>query len=332
MVYTDIFTLAFTLFQFTFITVHGSQSGNSNKEQHENVTFKDEVKPIECGKKQSLNEWVNNLPIIKKQDEDVLNKINNVFLQRPKNLSISNYIELDNFQHLLAIPMQSICNVGKWFSLTKWLWRCGATDGERYICMDNFYSDIQNNTCLIYSFGIGVDYGFEEEMTRLGCFVHAYDPTDEMPKLKNVKFHKIGLANFTGEMKLFNNYNASWTNTLPVTTLKDAISSNGDLKKSITYLKVDIESAEINALSEWIESGVLDNIGQIGIELHTGSRFFDEKEIVHVVKTLMSSMSSLQELGFRLVSYSPNKCVGKILSSMEVYHSHVDIVLVRSYM
>ena len=85
-------------------------------------------------------------------------------------------------------------------------------------------------------------------------------------------------------------------------------------------------------MPEWIESGALDNIGQIGIELHTGSRFFDEKEMVHVVKTLMSSISSLQDLGFRIASYSPNKCIGKIWSSMEVYHSHVDIVLVRSYM
>ena len=239
MVYTDIFTLAFTLIQFTFITVPGSQSGNSNKEQHENVTFKDEVKPIECGKKQSLNEWVNNLPIIKKQDEDVLNTINNVFLQRPKNLSISHYIELDNFQHLLAIPMQSICNVGKWFSLTKWLWRCGATDGERYICMDNFYTDIQNNTCLVYSFGLGLDYGFEEEICLLGCFVHAYHDTHEMPRSKK----------FRREIKLFsNNYNISWTKSS--ITLKDAISSNKDFIKPITYYKIDIGSAENIAMPE----------------------------------------------------------------------------------
>ena len=107
--------------------------------------------------------------------------------------------------------------------------------------------------------------------------------------------------------------------------------ANGDLKKEITYLKVDIESSEIKAIPQWIESGVLKNVRQIGIELHTGSRFFDEKEMVHVVKTLMSSISSLQDLGFRIASYSPNKCIGKIWSSMEVYYSLVDVVLVKPY-
>jgi hypothetical protein len=290
-----------------------------------------EQKQIEVGEKESLNKWANNLPIFKTQDSNILDTINNMFFQRKKDPFISKYLEIDDFQHIIAMPLQSMCNVGKWFSLTKWFWRCGATDGERYVCMDNLYTDIYHGSCLIYSFGVGVDYGFEEEMGRLGCKVHAYDPTHEMPKLNNVKFHKIGLGYFTGEMQLFNNYNDSWTNTLPVTTLKDAISNNGDLKKPITILKVDIESAEIKAMPEWIESGVLENIGQIAIEIHTGSKFFDQKEMIHAVKTLISSLSSLQKIGFRLVSYSPNKCIGKSWSSTEVYHSLVDVVFVQPH-
>ena len=46
---------------------------------------------------------------------------------------------------------------------------------------------------------------------------------------------------------------------------------SGDLSRTITYLKVDIEGIEIKALSEWIRSGILDNVKQIGIEIHTGT-------------------------------------------------------------
>ena len=32
---------------------------------------------------------------------------------------------------------------------------------------------------------------------------------------------------------------------------------------------MDVEGAEIAAIPEWIESGVLDSVDQIGIEMHT---------------------------------------------------------------
>ena len=32
---------------------------------------------------------------------------------------------------------------------------------------------------------------------------------------------------------------------------------------------MDVEGAEIRAIPEWIESGVLDSVDQIGIEMHT---------------------------------------------------------------
>ena len=43
-----------------------------------------------------------------------------------------------------------------------------------------------------------------------------------------------------------------------------------DVGKNISYLKVDIEGIENSAIPQWIKSGVLDSVSQIGIELHTG--------------------------------------------------------------
>ena len=71
--------------------------------------------------------------------------------------------------------------------------------------MDNFYNDILNKKCIIYSFGISNDYHFEEEMGSLGCVVYAYDPTVSLPlsPAQNVYFKKMGLGHFIGKKELF---------------------------------------------------------------------------------------------------------------------------------
>ena len=55
-----------------------------------------------------------------------------------------------------------------------------------------------------------------------------------------------------------------------MTTLAKAMESNGHTDTSISYLKVDVESSEINSIPEWLQTGALNNVQQIGIEMHTG--------------------------------------------------------------
>jgi hypothetical protein len=35
------------------------------------------------------------------------------------------------------------------------------------------------------------------------------------------------------------------------------------------FLQVDIEGAELKALPEWVSSGILDQVSQFGLEIHT---------------------------------------------------------------
>jgi len=83
------------------------------------------------------------------------------------------------------MPLQTVCTVGKFFG-GHWMSDCGGFDGNKYVCLDDLYNDIQNGKCLIYSFGIFADWTFEEAMANLGCTIRAFDPTtDESTKPKN---------------------------------------------------------------------------------------------------------------------------------------------------
>ena len=44
----------------------------------------------------------------------------------------------------------------------------------RLICLDTLLHDIKNQDCLVYSFGIGNDWTFEESMASLGMRVKSF--------------------------------------------------------------------------------------------------------------------------------------------------------------
>ena len=46
-----------------------------------------------------------------------------------------------------------------------------ASEGDKMLCVDNIIQDIQNKSCLVYSFGIASDWTFEISMANLGCKV-----------------------------------------------------------------------------------------------------------------------------------------------------------------
>ena len=85
---------------------------------------------------------------------------------------------------------------------------CGTFDGQKFVCLDKIYSDVVNNKCLVYSFGIANDWSFEEVMAGIGCMVRAFDPTtaaETKPANENITFEAIGLSDKSGttEVSLF---------------------------------------------------------------------------------------------------------------------------------
>ena len=190
----------------------------------------------------------------------------------------------------------------------RYLSGCHYWDGHKFVCTDELHKDIENNECLVYSFGIGKDFSFEKVLGSIGCKVFAFDPTINHPKEleTNVLFEKIGLSARTDV-----------ENSLD--TLSSILSNHSHAQSKISYLKIDIEGHEVDGLLQWFESGALRNVQQIGLEYHLPDTDATLKFFHALIKLYF-------EEGFRLISFDINGCTGK---QSQDYPHLAEIVLMK---
>ena len=72
-----------------------------------------------CPKMDSLNNWANNLPILKTQDLNIIKLMKDLVQEQTINTSLSDDTVIDHFQHIMALPLQTFCSVGKWIALDR---------------------------------------------------------------------------------------------------------------------------------------------------------------------------------------------------------------------
>jgi hypothetical protein len=152
---------------------------------------------------------------------------------------------------------------------------------------------------------------------------------EEKPNVELISFSPLGLGNLNGKKMITDNLNQNKKVLVDVVTLKESVKRMGDEGKKISYLKIDIEGSELDAVQEWIDSGILDNVDQIGIEFHTGELFLKEEKIAKKLYGLLESLKKLYILGFRIISYTPNNCVGKSQDIEKRFYTFFDIVLYK---
>ena len=87
-----------------------------------------------------------------------------------------------------------------------------------------------------------------------------------------------------------------------------------------------MEGAELDGLSEWMSSGALDYVEQLGIEIHTAQNFNGHKVPPERFKILLETLQKLYDNGFRIVSYEINYTAGKAGSN---FYPFFEVVFVK---
>ena len=118
-----------------------------------------------------------------------------------------------------------------------------------------------------------------------------------------------------------------------VLTLEDTIRSFGDEGKIIHYLKVDVEGHELKAMHDWLDSGVLEVVQQIGLELHTGIVHIEKTQTANTLYQILKTLIEMKDIyRFKLIDYKSNGCVGRNGDAIgHLYHTYFDIVLMKDY-
>jgi hypothetical protein len=158
----------------------------------------------------------------------------------------------------------------------------------------------------------------------MGCTVRAFDPTVTRPdhiKSPWIHFRNVGIAQADGWVK---------DPKYEVKTLNSLIKDFGDQGKPITYLKLDVEGDEHLSFDQMIKSGVLKNVKQIGVEMHTSVHHWSKKSIKKLVRSTIRNFQFLhKDLDFRMVSYNGNGCHSKLPDHTKQYYSYHDVLFVK---
>jgi len=191
------------------------------------------------------------------------------------------------------------CNVEQRVGGTKqWGKRMdGSYDGEWWVCLDDGrLRSMEGHTCVVYSFGIGSDWSFEElmgtgdkfglsgsELVRkkegMGCDVFAFDPSmghaAHVHQPGAVWFQPIGLGASDEQIVEPQSSIVNWDNgrskirppaKWTMASLSSLMQSLGH--SHISLLKIDIEGYEWGALLAACDSGILRKVEQLVLEVH----------------------------------------------------------------
>ena len=155
------------------------------------------------------------------------------------------------------------------------------------VCCDKYD---ENKNITVYSFGIGEDLSFSQELSDRfeHCEIYAFDPTPkairyvekyDKSRLKKFQFFNYGLSNKSGNIRFYlpknpkyvsgSEYRISSVNEdesiqVEMRTLKQLMNMSGH--NHVDLLKMDIEGSEFDVIPQFLCEGILPE--QICVELH----------------------------------------------------------------
>jgi hypothetical protein len=173
-------------------------------------------------------------------------------------------------------------------------------------------STIDSNKCVVYAAGIASESGFEEELSKSGCEVHAFDCTinASYPSVsgKHFSFHNWCLGKNHEDNLQHDIYNKLGKTSFEFKSLKSTMDELGH--SYVSLLKFDIEGYEWDLFKNELFTSAR-RPRQLSFELHTdrANRFYVPHDNVrgkdrHQVDQLFLQ---LYDMNYRVVSKEINK-------------------------
>ena len=171
-------------------------------------------------------------------------------------------------------------------------------DGYKWVCLDPELGLLQTNSCLLYSFGVDHDWSFDDNVQRLQCEIHAFDPSigqTDHRRSARISFHNVGIGgrDETREVR-----GRRWE----MRTYSSLVTQLGHQRRTVHYLKVDVEGAEWDMFPHLLAQSphLLHNVRQIGMEVHLGFEPRDRDAGLDRWRQYLSVFQRLETAGFRL--------------------------------
>ncbi|XP_064100687.1 uncharacterized protein LOC135211299 [Macrobrachium nipponense] len=185
-------------------------------------------------------------------------------------------------------------------------------DGHKALCMDPQLELLPGgglpDKCLTLSFGVNFDTTFDRAVADLPCEVHLFDILDFSPvqlleEKNHVRFHKVGLAETRRD-----NFYTDINQSLPVNSIDGLLVDYELMFRPIHVLKLDIEDDEWAVFKHLVKQPILDAVGQIAMEVHAEAlgKLPTKKQLPYIQKRYRI-LRAIEERGFRLVAYWPNR-------------------------
>lgn len=176
-----------------------------------------------------------------------------------------------------------------------------AIDGQKAVCLDRPHLAPPLGGCVVYSFGINDEWSFDETMEEYGCQVYAFDPSMNISdhyRSESIHFYRIALDSEDSEV--WNGRPGVKARTLE-SIYRMINSDRGIDDGTIDYLKIDIETAEWRVLPQIVESGMMDKVKQLSVEIHLPNGSDHDNDDRHFsldqYRKLASILQSLENYG-----------------------------------
>ena len=188
-------------------------------------------------------------------------------------------------------------------------------DGQKAVCLDYAVAPPPNK-CLVYSFGINNEWSFDDAMELYGCEIFSFDPSMNVSnhnRTESIHFYQMALDDVDKDE--WNKSKSIPSRTLS-TIYKMLKSLHGGDSSIIDYLKIDVETNEWRVLPQMIESGMMDKVRQLAVEIH-----LDCDQSIDNCRQQAGILQSLEDYGMVRFDSKPNM-YSKSLNNDSVFNSY----------